>query len=117
MESTDEGSLPTHHRFGSGTADAIVAGLKEENSRLREGSLRRLYSIVDRCWSEISDAIPLIEELSEDDTFRSHELAAAVASKIFFHLEEYDDALRLALGAGNFFDIDARTEYVQMLIS
>ena len=67
MESTDEGSLPTHHRFGSGTADAIVAGLKEENSRLREGSLRRLYSIVDRCWSEISDAIPLIEELSEDD--------------------------------------------------
>ena len=117
MESTDEGSLPTHHRFGSGTADAIVAGLKEENSRLREGSLRRLYSIVDRCWSEISDAIPLIEELSEDDTFRSHELAAAVASKIFFHLEEYDDALRLALGAGNFFDIDARTEYVEMLIS
>jgi len=98
-------------------ADALVAVLVEEDSLLRQNALQRLYLIVDQCWSEISDAIPLIEELSEDETFQSHELAAAVASKIFFHLEEYDDALRLALGAGKYFDVDARTEYVEMLIS
>jgi 26S proteasome regulatory subunit N2 len=99
------------------TADALLAVLVGEDALVRQNALQRLYLIVDQCWSEISDAIPLIEELSEDETFQSHELAAAVASKIFFHLEEYDDALRLALGAGNYFDVDARTEYVEMLIS
>ncbi|EGB05696.1 hypothetical protein AURANDRAFT_54482 [Aureococcus anophagefferens] len=99
------------------TADALVAVLLEKSPVLRKTAIQRLYSIVDQCWSEISDAIPLIEELSEDENFESHEIAAAVASKIFFHLEEYDDALRLALGAGRHFDVGARTEYVEMLSS
>lgn len=99
------------------TADALVAVLLEKSPVLRQTAIQRLYSIVDQCWSEISDAIPLIEELSEDENFESHEIAAAVASKIFFHLEEYDDALRLALGAGRYFDVGARTEYVEMLSS
>lgn len=61
--------------------------------------------------------VPLIEELSEDDTFAARELAAAVASKCFFHLEEYSDALRLALGAGQYFDVSSKTEYVSTMVS
>lgn len=53
------------------------------------------------------------------------ELAAAVASRCFFHLEEYDDALRLALGAGPHFDVSASSStrspaenlYVDTLVS
>ncbi len=40
-----------------------------------------------------------------------------MASKCFYHLEEYNDALRLALRAGSHFDASAKTEYVKTLVS
>lgn len=57
-----------------------------------------------------------IEALSEDPEFPQHELAALVASKVFFHVEEYADALRLALAAGAQFNVDGKTEYVETMI-
>ena len=41
--------------------------------------------------AEIADFIEKIESLSEDEGFRHKELAAAVASRCFYHLEDYDD--------------------------
>ena len=43
----------------------------------------------------------------------SRHLAASVASKCYYHLEDYSQALRLALAAGPFFDVTARTQYVE----
>lgn len=34
----------------------------------------------------------------------------------FYHLEEYDDALRLALGAGQYFDINSKSQYTDTII-
>lgn len=59
----------------------------------------------------------LIEALSEDTEFSGAELAAAVASKCFYHLQEYNDSLRLALCAGSYFDIYAKGEYVETLLA
>ena len=59
----------------------------------------------------------LSETLYEDESFPSRELAAVVASKVFYHLEELDDALRYALGAGPKFDVTSGSEYVQTLLS
>lgn len=47
----------------------------------------------------------------------TRELASLVASKIFFHLEEHDQALRLGLGAGSYFDVSAKTEFVETLVA
>jgi hypothetical protein len=55
--------------------------------------------------------------MSEDETFPDRHLAAAVASKCYYHLEEYDDAQRLALAAGRFFNIDEDSEYVHKIVS
>jgi 26S proteasome regulatory subunit N2 len=44
-------------------------------------------------------------------------LAASLASKCYYHLEEYGDALRLALSAGPLFDVNARTEYAETLVA
>jgi len=44
-------------------------------------------------------------------------LAASLASKCYYHLEEYGDALRLALNAGPLFDVNARTEYAETLVA
>ena len=57
------------------------------------------------------------ETLYEDERFRSRDLAAVVASKVFYHLEELDDALKYALGAGELFDISEKNEYVETLLA
>jgi len=61
--------------------------------------------------------LPHSETLYEDESFPSRELAAVVASKVFYHLEELDDSLRYALGAGPKFDVNSASEYVQTLLS
>ena len=55
--------------------------------------------------------------MSEDAEFVGHELAAAIASKCFYHLQEYNDALRLALSAGQYFNIHVKNEYTDTLIA
>lgn len=39
-----------------------------------------------------------------------------MASKVFYHLEEHDEALRLALEAGPYFDITVDSQYVLTLV-
>lgn len=39
-----------------------------------------------------------------------------VVLKVFYHLGELDDALTYALGAGNLFDINEQSEYVQTIL-
>lgn len=53
----------------------------------------------------------------DEDSFPEKQLAASIASKVFYFLEEHDDALRLALEAGDRFDIYADTLYAETLIS
>ncbi len=72
---------------------------------------------MDRYWAEIADAVPLIESLAEDESFPNRSLAAAVASKCFFHLEEYSDALRLAMGAEKYFDVNSKSQYIETLLA
>ena len=80
-------------------------------------ALTKLYQIIDIHWAEVWDSLPSIEELSEDPTFPAADLAAAIASKCFYHLQEYDDALKLALSAGKYFDISVKSEYVDTLLA
>ena len=41
----------------------------------------------------------------EEESFPEKQLAASIASKVFYYLQEHDEALRLALEAGDRFDI------------
>ncbi|KAI9916700.1 hypothetical protein PsorP6_016713 [Peronosclerospora sorghi] len=102
--------------FGHSAA-GILALLEEQDNALKAHALQKLNKVVDHYWAEIADAIPLIEELSEEKNFPDRELAAYVASKCFFHLEEYEDALRLALGAGKYFDLNTRSQYTNTIIA
>ena len=79
--------------------------------------MQRLYDIIDLHWAEICNSLPLIEELSEDTSFPAADLAAAVASKCFFHLQDYDDSLRLAFCAGKYLDISLKNEYIETILS
>jgi 26S proteasome regulatory subunit N2 len=41
----------------------------------------------------------------DEPNFPKKQLAASLASKVFYHLDELDESLRLALEAGDEFDI------------
>ena len=68
-------------------------------------ALHKISQVVNHQWHEISDQLPRIESLMDEDGFPEKQLAASIASKVFFYLDESDDALRLALEAGDRFDI------------
>lgn len=51
--------------------------------------------------------------MHEDKVFQQHQLAALVASKVYYHLGSFEDSLTYALGAGELFDVNSRTEYVE----
>ncbi|OQR83320.1 26S proteasome non-ATPase regulatory subunit [Achlya hypogyna] len=90
---------------------------KNPDEKAKAHALQKLHEVVDHFWAEIADAVPLIESLSEEEAFPHRELAASVASKCFFHLEEYHDALRLALGAGKYFDVNSSSPYTETIIA
>lgn len=48
--------------------------------------------------------------------FQHHQLAALVASKVYYHLGSFEDSLTYALGAGELFDVNSRSEYVETTI-
>lgn len=56
------------------------------------------------------------EAFFDDPTFPQRELAASIASKVFYYLEEYEESLRLALEAGDKFDLNEKSQYVETLI-
>lgn len=81
-------------------------------------ALRKLATVIDRHWAEVSDCLLQIEELSETEGFDGKEIAAFVASKCHFHLEQYEDALRFALESGNHFDVAVKgDEFVDCMVA
>lgn len=99
------------------SAAGVISLLDEPNQDLKAFSLRKLNVIVDEFWPEIADSIEKIEVLHEEKTFSEKELAALVASKVYYHLGSFEDSLTYALGAGGMFDIDDRSQYVETIIA
>ncbi|GAA5807641.1 hypothetical protein MFLAVUS_001011 [Mucor flavus] len=99
------------------SANGIIALLDEQQPELKVYALQQLNTLVDEFWAEISDSIAKIEILYEDSSFSKRELAALVASKVYYNLGELDDSLTFALGAGQSFDLSEGSEYVTTIIS
>ncbi|KAL1925244.1 uncharacterized protein VTP21DRAFT_127 [Calcarisporiella thermophila] len=99
------------------SAAGVISLLDEEEKDLKIFALEQLNKVVDQFWAEISDSVSKIEVLYEDKHFSHRELAALVASKVYYHLEAFDESLSFALGAGKLFDLSLKTEYVETIIS
>jgi 26S proteasome regulatory subunit N2 len=55
--------------------------------------------------------------LYENEQFKDRDLAALVASKVYYHLGSFDNALQFALGANKLFNVDESSEYVETIIA
>lgn len=56
------------------------------------------------------------EALYEDESFPERELAALVAAKVYYHLQEYNESMVFALGAGKLFKLDQGGEFEETII-
>lgn len=56
------------------------------------------------------------EELMDDDNFADKKLVAILLSKIYFYLNDYNEALSFALKAGDYFKIDEVSDFTEILV-
>ncbi len=99
------------------SAAGIISLLDDSLPEMKIFALERLNSVVDEFWAEISEVVPKIEILYEDESFPHRQLAALVASKVYYHLGSFEDSLTYALGAGSLFNVTATSEYVETIVS
>ncbi|THH10931.1 hypothetical protein EW145_g999 [Phellinidium pouzarii] len=105
------------------SAAGVLALLSEPEPLLKEHALKALLPLVPQFWAEISEHVALIESLYESSDLpkEARDSAALLASKVYYFLGEYDEALSFALGAGAAFAAENRVfgseEYVETVIS
>ena len=102
---------------GLSSAAGVVGFLSEPDYELQAFALRKLNEEIDSLWTEVVGFVGEVEALYEDPNFPERELAALVASKVYYNLQEYNESMIFALGAGRLFDIDRQGEYEDTIIS
>ncbi len=99
------------------SAAGVLALLDEPETEMKYFSLHKLNMIVDQFWAEISESVDRVEMLYEDESFKHRNLAALVASKVYYHLGAFEESLTYALGADELFNVNDTTEYVETTIA
>lgn len=103
---------------GITSASGLLSLLDEnEEEKLKVYALQKLNVVVDQFWAEIADNIQQIEVLNENESFEARELAALVASKVYYHIGSFKSAMIYALAAGNLFDINEDSYYTKTLVA
>ncbi|KAF8760836.1 26S proteasome regulatory complex, non-ATPase subcomplex, Rpn2 Psmd1 subunit [Rhizoctonia solani] len=105
------------------SAAGILALLAEPELEIKQRAIVELIQLIPDFWAEISEEISAIEALSESSELQpaARENAALVASKVYYYLGQYDDALSFALRAGNAFEAELKqeksAEYAETIVS
>ncbi|KAL8719408.1 MAG: hypothetical protein Q9225_003573 [Loekoesia sp. 1 TL-2023] len=102
---------------GLTSAAGVVGFLSEPEPELQIFALKVLNEEIDSLWTEVAGSVGDIEALYEDPSFPERELAALVAAKVYYNLQEYNESMIFALGAGKLFDIDHEGEFEDTIIS
>ncbi|CAF9929906.1 proteasome regulatory particle base subunit [Imshaugia aleurites] len=102
---------------GLTSAAGVVGFLSEPDAELQIFALRKLNEEIDSLWTEVVGSVGEVEALYEDPNFPERELAALVAAKVYYNLQEYNESMVFALGAGKLFDLDHEGEFEDTIIS
>ncbi|WPK24554.1 hypothetical protein PUMCH_001832 [Australozyma saopauloensis] len=99
------------------TAAPYLALLSEHDPSLKSHALTSLNGVAHQLWAEIANNLVDLEELSEDDAFANHNLAALVISKVYYNLGDFESAVKYALRSGPEFDVEEKSQYVETIVS
>lgn len=102
---------------GLTSAAGLVGYLSEPAPELQVFALEQLNEEMDSVWTEVSASIGQIEALYEDESFSHRQLAALVLAKVYYQLQEYDESMVFALGAGKHFDPDVSGEFEETIVA
>ncbi|KAF2402841.1 26S proteasome regulatory complex, non-ATPase subcomplex, Rpn2/Psmd1 subunit [Trichodelitschia bisporula] len=102
---------------GLTSAAGLVGLLSEPVTPIQRYALHKLNNEIDYLWPEVSASIDQIEALYEDESFPEREMAALVASKVYYQLQEYNESMQFALCAGKLFNLDSPGEYENTIIT
>ncbi|OAL56887.1 26S proteasome regulatory complex, non-ATPase subcomplex, Rpn2/Psmd1 subunit [Pyrenochaeta sp. DS3sAY3a] len=102
---------------GLTSAAGVVGFLSEPDPALRAFALQRLNDEIDLLWPEVAGSVSQIEALYEDESFPQRELAALVTAKVYYQLQEYNESMVFALGAGKLFDIHKAAEFEETILA
>ncbi|KAG5474417.1 hypothetical protein LSCM1_03199 [Leishmania martiniquensis] len=104
---------------GLSSAKAVLALLSEQENLVVLFALKRLSSLMDTFWHEVSAELPLIEELAASEKLadETRRLASLVASQVYFHLGDYSNSVKHALAAGTAFDATTRSLFTDTILS
>ncbi len=83
---------------GLTSAAGVVGFLSEPEPELQVFALKVLNEEIDSLWTEVAGCVGDIEALYEDPSFPERELAALVAAKVYYNLQEYNESMIFALG-------------------
>jgi 26S proteasome regulatory subunit N2 len=98
------------------TVNHFIQLLNEEDIQLQTLALDKLLQVVDAHWPEISNILPKLEAMYEEN-FSQKEKVAFLISKVYYHLEEYDESVEYALASRALFDIRSKSTFVDCIIS
>lgn len=100
------------------SAKGTLALLREGDGSVVQFALQRLDKLMETFWFEISGDLPIIEELHDTPSLpeETRKMAALVASRVYFHLGEFDSSVHFALAAGTAFDSTKRSLFTDTIL-
>ena len=99
------------------TATSYLALLSEDDIQLKSIALEKLNLLIDDQWAVISDKIRELKNYYESKTIPGkEELIALILSKLYYNLEQYENAIEWALKSGKKFNISERNLYVSTIL-
>ncbi|TAQ87011.1 hypothetical protein B7494_g4662 [Chlorociboria aeruginascens] len=102
---------------GLTSASGVLGFLADEEPELKVFALQTLNDDIDTLWTEVAGSVGQIEALYEDEAFPQRRLASLVLAKVYYHLQEYNESMTFALGAGDLFKLDKGGEFEETIIS
>ncbi|SCV74944.1 BQ2448_7973 [Microbotryum intermedium] len=108
-----------------GPVAGLLSLLDEPDATLQAYALQQINRLIHTFWAEVADHVVKIESLSETPSFPSRAIASLIASKVYYHLGNFDEALSFALGAGKWFNLEGavddqeptEAEYIETIIA
>ncbi|XP_055328577.1 26S proteasome non-ATPase regulatory subunit 1-like [Paramacrobiotus metropolitanus] len=103
------------------TATGILAMLDEKDPKLKRYALASMNRLMEEYWPEFAESefirkVEVFQE-SKENPNEERQLAALVASKIYYHLNSLEQALQSALGAEAILDLTERSEFIRTILA
>lgn len=100
------------------TASSFLALLRDTNLNMKSLAINKIEIIIDEHWAEVSDYIKDLESIYTSNIIPTQKnQIALILSKLYFHLEAYEQAIDWALEAKEKFNYLEKSPYSTTILN